>query len=85
MNSKEALDNIQYMLEQTNNLVFYKDEIKAIQRDLEVLALLKGYFNFTEYGEWYIDMQESDFDFKSECSKEEWDNSPQKKIKEWLK
>lgn len=57
---------------------------KHIQDDLDVLEILKGYFNYTEYGQWYIDMQESDFDFKSECSKEEWDSSPQKKIKEWL-
>lgn len=43
MNSKEALDNIQYMLKQTNNLVFYKDEIKAIQKGLETLDIFKKY------------------------------------------
>lgn len=41
MNSREALNNIQYMLEQTNNLVFYKEEIEAIEKDLEVLEIIK--------------------------------------------
>lgn len=60
--------------------------IEPIKQDLEVLSILKEYFQYTEFGgEWYIEMQESDFDFKSECSKEEWENSPQKKIKDWLR
>lgn len=61
-----------------------EEAFNQIERDLEVLEILKEHFQLSEYGQWYIDMQESDFDFRSECSKEEWNNSPQKKIKEWL-
>ena len=59
-------------------------EFNKLERDVEVLDILKGYFSSTENGQWYIEMYESDFDFKSECTKEEWENSPQKKIKDWL-
>lgn len=37
MTSKEALNNMQYMLERTDNLIFYKEEIEAIKKDLELL------------------------------------------------
>lgn len=46
MKSKEAVNNIQYMLKRTDNLVFYKEEIKAIENALEVLECFKKYFNF---------------------------------------
>lgn len=59
--------------------------VKSINKDLEVLDILKECFQYNDYGQWYIEMEESDFDFRSECSKEEWDKSPQKKIKDWLR
>lgn len=65
-------------------LVQILDKPKEILRKLEILDILKEYFQTTESGQWYIDLQESDFDFRYECTKEEWDKSPQKKIKEWL-
>lgn len=60
-----------------------------IEKDLEVLDILKEHFHIEkdfewQEGLWYIDMQKSDFDFKSVCTEEEWNNSPQKKIKDWL-
>ena len=61
-----------------------KDFKDIILKDLEVLEILREYFQTGEYCQWYIDLQESDFDFRSECTKDEWLNSPQKKIKEWL-
>ena len=91
MTSKECLEilvELTDLKELTNRGMIIKDVLeyqKQIEKDLEVLEILKEHFQVSEYGQWYIDMQESDFDFRSECSKEEWNNSPQKKIKEWLK
>lgn len=65
------------------------EKIKTDFKYIEVLDILKEHFHIErdfewQEGLWYIDMQESDFDFRSECTKEEWENSPQKKIKDWL-
>lgn len=94
MTSKEALEHIikrdynqticTIPTQQAYNGLTQEDMIDIVKKDLEVLEILKEHFQLSEYGQWYIDMQESDFDFRSECSKEEWNNSPQKKIKEWL-
>lgn len=81
MTSEEAFLKIEAFLAYED----FQEELKVIAKDLEVLKILREYFSFTEYGQWYIDLCESDFDFKCECTKEEWENSPQKKIKEWLK
>lgn len=43
MTSKEAITNIKVMLERTGNLVFYKEEIEAIKKDLKVLEIIKKY------------------------------------------
>lgn len=87
MESIEALENIKALLKTEAFLAYesIQEELKVIAKDLKVLKILREHFSCTEHGQWYIDLQESDFDFKSECTKEEWENSPQKKIKEWLK
>lgn len=81
MTSKEALLQLE-------SFCAYDDEIKealsVIAKDLEVIEILRHYFQGTTYGTWFIDLEESDFDFEYECTREEWDRSPQKKIKEWL-
>lgn len=41
MTNKEAITNIKVMLERTNNLVFYKEEIEAIEKQDKVISLLK--------------------------------------------
>lgn len=89
----ENLHTIKYSRTRSHCEEYYKiilddlnklEELEA-EKDLEVLDILREYFSCTEYGYWYIDLQESDFDYEYECSKEEWENSPQKKIKDWLK
>lgn len=82
MTSKEVLDRIRKL--NSIGLTAESGLFDEIEKDLEVLEILKEYFCYSDFGQWYIDMQESDFDFKNECSREEWENSPQKKIKEWL-
>ena len=47
MTSKEAITNIKVMLERTNNLVFYKEEIEAVKKDLEILEILKKHIYFS--------------------------------------
>lgn len=56
-----------------------------IKKDLEVLEILREHFSYTERSYWYIELEEGDFPYKYECSEEDWENSPQKKIKDWLK
>ena len=65
--------------------ILYKQDIERVRKDLEVLDILKKHFQYTRLGQWYVDMCEADFNYKSECSEEEWINSPQKKIGEWLR
>lgn len=89
MTSKEALSSLkeEYYIENNEHIITFHandDRLKIIEKDLEVLEILKEHFQISDYGQWYIDMQESDFDFKSECTEEEWINSPQRKIKIWL-
>ena len=60
-------------------------EFDIIRRDLEVLEEIRSHVLCTSSGNWYVDIQESDYDYKSECTKEEWENSIQKKIKDWLR
>lgn len=89
MTSKEALEEfLNDFLEKCKELndnddMYYKYNLTSpyhiIKKDLEILEFLKEYFQTNDCGQWYIDMQESDFDFRSECSKEEWEKSPQKK------
>lgn len=35
MNSKEAINNIEYMLKRTDKLIFYKEEIDIIEQELK--------------------------------------------------
>jgi hypothetical protein len=92
MTSKEALENIiKFLQELEDNSILtipafseYLKEIKVINKDLEILEFIKNHIQYTDNGLWYIDICEDDFDLKSEMTKEEWNNSIQKKIREWL-
>lgn len=93
MTSKEALENIiKFLQELEDNSILsipafseYLKEIKVINKDLEILEFIKSHIQYTNYyGLWYINICEGDFYLKSEMTKEEWDNSIQKKIREWL-
>ena len=86
MASKEALNNIQYMLKRTNNLVFYKEEIEAIEKDLEILEIIKQKAKGNRFFKGcLLRMFQEDGEKKTYL-----DNPPRKieknyyKIKEWL-
>lgn len=86
MTSKEALNNIQYMLKRTGNLIFYKEELETIEQDLEILEIIKQKAKGNRFFKGcLLRMFQEDGEKKTYL-----DNPPRKidknyyKIKEWL-
>lgn len=81
MTSKEALNNIQYMLKQTGNLVFYKEETEVIGNDLEVLEIIKNKLVFPlALMSLPYELYNQSVMKEQQLTQEEYD-----KIKEWLR